>query len=285
MSDAVNKAVILARGLGTRMQKEAEGVELDEQARKAADAGAKALIPIGGRPFLDYGIQELLDAGFSEICLVVAPDNSVLRDYYRGVSDRSQHFTISFAYQAQPEGTANAVAAAQDFVGVDEFVMVNCDNLYSVPALRTLREPPAGSCYLAGFDRDAMVAKGNIEPERIARFAAVQVDANWNLEKIVEKPERPEDYMVDGTVYVSMNLFRFTPAIFTACDAIDRDPVRGEFELPTAVQFMMDHGLAPVRVIPVAEGVFDMTSKADIGPLQQRLIERRLSFQRTLSSK
>lgn len=276
----INKAVILARGLGTRMQKQVEGVELDEQTRKAADAGSKALIPVSedGRPFLDYAIQELLDAGFTDICLVIAPDNSVMRDRYQGISSRASDFRIQFAYQVEPRGTADAVHAAEEFAGDDEIVMVNCDNLYSVAALETLRKAPKDACYAAGYERESMVAKGNIEPERVSRFAVVEVDGDWNLKRVVEKPERPEDYALEGKVYVSMNLFRFTPAIFTACENIAPDPVRGELELPTAAQYVIDHGLAPFKVLPTTEGVFDLTSKADIAPLQERLRQRKLNF-------
>jgi glucose-1-phosphate thymidylyltransferase len=278
MPGKLTKAVILARGLGTRMQREAEGVELDEETKRAANAGMKAMIPVEGRPFLDYGIQELLEAGLSQICLVIGPSHDTLRNYYAGISARAENFTISFAYQEHADGTAKAVAAAREFVGEDEFIVVNCDNLYSVRALTALREAPAGACYLGGFDREAMVAKGNIERERIAQFAAIQMDENFNLLRIVEKPPHPEDYLVNGKVYVSMNLFRFTPHIFIGCDSIDRDPVRGEYELPTAVQFLLDNNIVPVKVVPVAEGVFDLTSKADIAPVRQMLQERKLSF-------
>lgn len=276
----IHKAVILARGLGTRMQKQVEGLKLDEQTRKAADAGAKALIPVSedGRPFLDYGIQELLDAGFTDICLVIAPDNSVMRDRYQKISDRASDFRIHFACQVEPRGTADAVHAAEEFAGDDEFVMVNCDNLYSVPALRALRQARAGACYAAGYEREAMIANGNIEPERISRFAAVDVDDDWNLRRIVEKPERPEAYAINGKVYVSMNLFRFTRHIFEACANILPDPVRGELELPTAAQYVIDHRLALFKIIPTTEGVLDLTSQSDIGPLQGRLRDRILKF-------
>ena len=49
----MDKAVILARGLGTRMRRQEEGVELSDEQRAAADSGQKAMIRFG-RPFLDY---------------------------------------------------------------------------------------------------------------------------------------------------------------------------------------------------------------------------------------
>ena len=73
------KAVILARGLGTRMQKDDGSAPLDDRTADLASRGLKGLIPIHGRPFLDYVIAELLEAGLNEITLVVGPESDELR--------------------------------------------------------------------------------------------------------------------------------------------------------------------------------------------------------------
>ena len=73
LSTAPRKAVIMARGLGSRMRRASEGVELTAEQQRAADAGVKAMISLDGRPFLDYVISALADAGFPEICLVIGP--------------------------------------------------------------------------------------------------------------------------------------------------------------------------------------------------------------------
>ena len=53
MSRPTDKLVVLARGLGTRMRRADDAVPLSPQQAAAADAGAKAMMPVG-RPFLDY---------------------------------------------------------------------------------------------------------------------------------------------------------------------------------------------------------------------------------------
>ena len=73
----VTKAVILARGLGTRMRRD-EGVGLDREQSRAAAEGAKGMIPFG-RPFLDYVLSSLADAGFREVCLVIGPEHRAIR--------------------------------------------------------------------------------------------------------------------------------------------------------------------------------------------------------------
>ncbi|MCS6860036.1 MAG: nucleotidyltransferase family protein [Abditibacteriales bacterium] len=267
----IRKAVILARGLGTRMQREAEGVQLDETTRAWANRGMKAMIPVAGRPFVDYVVENCIRAGFTQICFVVAPDNNVLREHYAAHTESLNPVTIHFANQLEPKGTADAVYAAKEFVGEESFVMLNCDNLYPVSDLIALREVEEGANALPGYDREQLIAKSNIPPDRIARFAVVDVDAQWNLKRIVEKPDNPEDYAVNGKVLVSMNIFRFTPDIFTACERIEPHPVRGEYELPSAVQYLIDHRLAPFKVIPSQEGVLDLTGKADIASVRQLL--------------
>ncbi len=54
---------------------------LDAGQAAAADAGVKAMIPFG-RPFLDYLLSALADAGLTEICLVIGPEHRAIRDHY-----------------------------------------------------------------------------------------------------------------------------------------------------------------------------------------------------------
>jgi glucose-1-phosphate thymidylyltransferase len=67
------KAAILARGLATRMRAAAEA-PLDAAQAAAAAAGLKTLMPIRGRPFLDYALSRLADAGARDVALVIGPD-------------------------------------------------------------------------------------------------------------------------------------------------------------------------------------------------------------------
>ena len=85
------KAVILARGLATRMRASSASGEDDhlspEQSRMAA-AGLKAMMPIadgtgaGTRPFLDYVLSALVEAGYPEIGLVIGPEHDEIRRRY-----------------------------------------------------------------------------------------------------------------------------------------------------------------------------------------------------------
>ena len=66
---STTRAVILARGLGTRMRRSDAEADLSDDQAAVAATGVKALIPIG-RPFLDYVLSALADAGIVSVCLV-----------------------------------------------------------------------------------------------------------------------------------------------------------------------------------------------------------------------
>src|SRR5688572_7796745 len=122
------KAVVLARGLGTRMRAPDPSAPLDADASAIADSGLKAMIPVG-RPFLDYVLSALADAGFTDACLVIGPEHSAVREHYNGAA-KPARIRVHFAVQEKPLGTADAVLAAEQFVGVDPFVVINSDNYY-----------------------------------------------------------------------------------------------------------------------------------------------------------
>ena len=75
------KALVLARGKGTRMQRADRTAAVGAAQSSVADTGLKAMIPFR-RPFLDYVLSALADAGCLDICLVIGPEHGVVRDYY-----------------------------------------------------------------------------------------------------------------------------------------------------------------------------------------------------------
>jgi len=276
----VEKAVILARGLGTRMQKERDGIELDDESDRIARQGLKTLIPVGSRPFLDYIVDSLLQVGLREVCLVIAPDCQPLQDYAERVS-KASHAEVSCTVQEEALGTADAVLAAESFARTDPFVLCNSDNLYPREALRTLAADEQAGCCVAAFDGETLVSEGNIAADRVRDMAVVVADDDGNLTNIVEKPPEPEKYARGGHVWVNMNLYRFTPHIFDACRSIDFDPERGELELTTAVQLLCDRQIVPFRVAFSRDGVLDMTSRKDVDAVREALEDRQPGFAAT----
>ena len=260
----INKCAILARGLGTRMRSADTGTSLNAEQSVAASSGLKAMIPVG-RPFLDYVLSTLADAGFQQACLVIGPEHNVVREYYGHL--RPARIDVTFALQTEALGTANAVLAAEEFTGSDEFLSINGDNYYPVESLhsvQTLGQPGA-----VLFEADALVRESNIPAERIQEFAYSVIDPDGFLTDLVEKPDDETAAKFAGSRLVSMNCWRFNPGIFPICREVPRSP-RGEYELTSAVTLAIQRGMR-FKVATCKAGVLDLSRRSDIPPVADRL--------------
>jgi dTDP-glucose pyrophosphorylase len=285
----IDKVVALAAGLGTRMRRADESAGLSDAQRQVADSGVKALIPMdttsGRRPFLDYVLHELAEAGFKHVCLVVASDHRALRDCYSASAGfHARRLSISFALQERPRGTANALASAEDFAGGEQFLMINGDNLYPASACAALRRIDGPGTAL--FERGGLLRGGNIPADRLANFAVGIIAPDGTLQQVIEKPDEAtlaSMAMGSGSasgsseLYLSMNCWRFSPVIFEACRRI-KPSVRGEYEVPSAVQYAMDHLGERFAVVRSREPVLDLSSRADVAPVAALLAGREVSL-------
>ncbi len=261
----MHKAVILARGLGTRMRRADHTASLDPVQDAAAASGLKAMISFG-RPFLDYVLSSLADAGVAEVCLVIGPEHDAIRDYYSSQSP-PRRLRVSFAVQREPRGTADAVLAAEGFAAGEDFLAVNSDNIYPVPALSALVQLAGPGVAL--FEREALIAASNISADRIASFAACRVGADGYLEEILEKPDPAALASLGPDALVSMNCWRFSRAIFEACRRVELSR-RGELELPMAVREAITRGVR-FKVVLSREGVLDLSRRSDVAAVAERL--------------
>jgi glucose-1-phosphate thymidylyltransferase len=246
------------------MRKADASAALDTGQSAAADKGMKGMIPIG-RPFLDYLISALADAGYERVCLVIGPEHDAAVEHYT-VKSPPTRISIDFRVQKEALGTADAVIAAQSFCGDDPFVVLNSDNYYPAEALRALSmaEPPA----IAGFARRTLLEDGNVLPDRIARFGALSIDDDGYLVSIVPRPG--SSVASSDEVYASMNCWLFDSRIFEACRRVDLSP-RNELELPRAVQLAIDTMAMRFKVLKFDLPVLDLSTRSDISGVQQRL--------------
>lgn len=262
----MRKAVILARGLGRRMRAPASGDQLSASQAAMAEAGLKAMMPFE-RPFLDYSLSALADTGFEEVCLVIGAEHNAVRVRYTQAAP-PQRIRVSLAAQPEPLGTANAVLAAEKFVGNEDFLTINSDNYYPVSALhmlRSLKEPA-----VALFTETSLIA-GGIPPQRILKFAICSLTSDGYLAGIIEKPSQTAQTSDIAERLVSVNCWRFPPSIFEACRRTPVSP-RGEFELPTAVETAMKDFGVRFRVVVCADPVLDLSSRADVATVAQKLM-------------
>jgi len=269
-------ALVLARGLGSRMREAGAGADtaLTPGQAAAASAGLKGMMPMAGpdgraRPFLDYVLSELADAGFTRVALIVAPEGDEpdpLRQYYLG-EGRPSRISLSFVVQPEPLGTADAVRAAEAWVGRHPFIVLNADNLYGAKTLRALRE--ADGPALPVYERDQLVQSSAIPPARVAAFALLTMRPDGTLEDIIEKPGQAAMDAAGPRALISMNCWRGDERLMDACRDVERS-MRGEFELPMAVRLAISRGVV-FRGLPASGPVLDLSRREDVSGVTARL--------------
>jgi dTDP-glucose pyrophosphorylase len=259
-------AVILARGLGTRMRRADTAAAVGEDQARVADTGVKALIPIG-RPFLDYVLSALADAGLADVCLVIGPEHDAVREHYGGAAAPTR-VCVEFAVQERPLGTADAVVAASGVVGSRDFLVLNSDNYYPVAAYRALAALDGPG--LVAFERDAMLRDSNVPADRVSQFAVVRIGDDESMLDVVEKPDAATLAAFGRDVYLSMNCWRFDASVMDACRRVPLS-ARGERELTDAVRLARHEAGTRFRVVRMKAGVLDLSSRGDIAGVAGRL--------------
>jgi bifunctional UDP-N-acetylglucosamine pyrophosphorylase/glucosamine-1-phosphate N-acetyltransferase len=194
------QVVILAAGPGTRM-------------RPLTNTRSKSMIPVAGRPFLEWQLS-FLDA-FDEIIIVA---NKKQKDLIEFLECRKN---VKIVYQDKPLGTAHALAQAEKLVS-GKFLMMNGDEL---------------------FPKKDIVAIAEKEPytvavfpvEHVERFAAVLVEDGL-IKDILEKQSHPD------TNLARCGMDILDERVFDAIRKIGKSP-RGEYELPDAYRVLRNEGV------------------------------------------
>ena len=242
-----------------------DGLTLEQAA--IANTGLKAMMPFGGRPFLDYVLRAIADAGGRDACLIVGPEHAIVHDYYTRERPPTR-LRVTFAVQPEPRGTADAVLAAESFAGADPFIVMNSDNYYPAAVLRELAALDGPG--LPAFSKQGLIRHAHIEPERVRDYAVLRIAEDGMLDDIVEKPDAATMAALGGEFFVSMNCWRLDTGIFEACRRVRPSP-RGELELPNAVRLAIHEMHHRFRTFPVHGSVLDLSHRSDIPAVARQL--------------
>ncbi len=270
-----NTIVILAAGMSSRMKKSTDALigskKVDEANKKS-----KSLITFGNKPFIYFLLENIVNAGFQNVIMVVGKDYKDFENEIHKFPNISE-INIEYAIQSIPKnrvkpfGTADAVYQTMDQIDklkTQSFCVCNSDNLYSIKSLRLIRENSYDNAVLA-YDRDYL----NFPKNRVLSFSILIINSEFNLVNFIEKPtqEQVEQNLDEnGKIRVSMNIFKFNGSqAFEFIKSCPINPLRNEKELPSAIVNMINHNTLYMRGIPIAEHVPDLTSKSDIQIIQK----------------
>ena len=172
------KALILAAGYATRL-------------RPLTESTAKPLLPVGGRPMVDWILDRIAETSADEVHLVT--NARFAADFERWAADKDVH--------VHNDGTTSnddRLGAIGDlaFVGLDDDALVVAgDNLfeYSLADYEAFWREKGGSC-IAVYDVG--------DPELAQKYGIVDVDEDDRVTNFVEKPEHPPTTLCATATYL-----------------------------------------------------------------------------------
>lgn len=207
------KAVILSAGEGTRM-------------RPLTLSRPKTMIPVGGKPIVQYNVEALRDAGVKDILMIVGYHEEMVKAHFKDGIELGVN--ISYVTQKERLGTAHAIGMAEEHMD-GPFIVLNGDIIIDPDLLGELI-----SKYDSGDAQSMMILT---EVENPSAFGVVEMDGEWVI-KIVEKPKKGEE----PSNLINTGIYVFNRDIFSC---IDKTPIsaRGEYEITDSLQMQMDDGL------------------------------------------
>jgi UTP--glucose-1-phosphate uridylyltransferase len=235
----IRKAVFPAAGLGTRFL-------------PATKAQPKEMLPLVDKPIIQYGVEEAVASGASNIILVTGRGKNAIEDHFdvsveletfleaRGKTDllaeiRKISNLINFSYvrQGEPLGLGHAVLVTRALVGDEPFAVILGDDVIDA-------QPPALRQLINVFEdvEGPVLAVERVPREDVSSYGIIDAEeirpGVYRIRDLVEKPPRaeaPSDLAIIGR-YV------LTPDIFPALEATATDRT-GEIQLTNGLRRLL----------------------------------------------
>lgn len=173
------RALLLAAGLGTRLQ-------------PLTSYLPKCLVPIHGRPLLDYWLENLLDYGIEEVLINTHYMAPMVQQYLKQ-STWLPH--IKIVHEEILLGTGGTILRNQDFFKDDAFLVVHADNLSIFDTQNFVNQHAARP---AGTELTMMV----FETPDPQSCGIVSLDSEGVVQAFHEKVTEPPGNLANGAIYI-----------------------------------------------------------------------------------
>ena len=190
----IKQAIIPLAGLGTRLL-------------PLTSVFAKELLPINGKPGIEYILDECIEAGITEIIFIISKKKEMIKNYfyndkfYKNIIKKKKDpkvieeykkilkykKMIKFVYQNKPKGTGDAVLKTKKFIKDKYFLMLLPDDLI-------IKENCSKSMIkVHNKFKSSVMASMNVERKTISRWGIFKLDKkidnkNYLINDVIEKP-------------------------------------------------------------------------------------------------
>ena len=273
--------VVMAAGMGSRY------------------GGLKQIDPVGpnGQIIMHYSIYDAWKAGFRRVVFIIkeelldafrerignAAEKLMQVDYVFQSPDKLPEGCTMPEGRTKPLGTGHAIYCVRGVVS-EPFAVINADDFYGAQAFQCLydylKDAQDDDKYrycMVGYrventlTENGTVSRGICEADEngyladIVERTAISRDANG----VISDPEAGE--IAEGTL-VSMNMWGFTPSFLDELetglrtfmtDELPKNPAKGEYYLPFAVDHLIQNGQATAKVLQTSAQWYGVTYKED----------------------
>jgi UTP--glucose-1-phosphate uridylyltransferase len=212
----IKQAIIPLAGLGTRLL-------------PLTSVFAKELLPINGKPGLEYIIEECIDAGIKEIIFIISKKKMMIKKYfyndkfYKNLIKKKKdpriineykkilkyRKMIKFVYQNNPKGTGDAVLKTKKFIKDKFFLMLLPDDIIikkncSKSMINSYKK------YNASIMASMTVNKKTVSRWGIYKLGKRLDKNNYLIKGVVEKPnvkKAPSNKAVIGRYILTKKIF------------------------------------------------------------------------------
>ncbi|MEM1552084.1 MAG: NDP-sugar synthase [Candidatus Bathyarchaeia archaeon] len=183
------KALILAGGFATRL-------------RPLSCTRPKILFPVLNKPLLEWTLESLSKSGIKEVILAVN-HQTAFHIKNSKFSKGKMRITYSYDPPKQPLGTGGAIKHAEEFLGDDNFLVVNGDIFTSLNYAEIIKKHQEKATI-------ATIALCTVKDP--SRYGVAELDDNGRIKSFIEKPPpgmAPSNLINAGIYVLSHEIFKY----------------------------------------------------------------------------